>query len=45
MLSQYPEQVSSYVVYLTLVLIITMELNVQSLVVLRLLVENEGNYK
>jgi c-di-GMP-related signal transduction protein len=32
MLSQYPEQVSSYIIYLTSVLEVTMERTVQSLV-------------
>jgi hypothetical protein len=43
MLSQYPEQVSSYVMYLTLVLEVTMERTGQSLVVLSLPVADEAN--
>ena len=43
MLSQYPEQVSSYVIYLTSFLEVTMDRTVQSLVVLSLPVTDEAN--
>jgi hypothetical protein len=45
MLSHYPEQVSLCIIYLTSVLEVTMELTMQSLVVLSLPVEDEGNCK